>query len=134
MNTFFYLFGLISLSNVLISPVNAQQATARGSATLLNSSGNFSSVNAEIVLPKGTYFNSQEGFSLKVTPVITNAGSNSEQIDSLTLSVNALKVMTTSNVNPVIDATSEIINSTPNLVDTTTLIRGENLNNSLGLE
>ena len=134
MNTFFYLFGLISLSNVLLSPVNAQQATARGSATLLNSSGNFSSVNAEIVLPKGTYFNSQEGFSLTVTPVITNAGSNSEQIDSLTLSVNELKVMTTSNVNPVIDTTLENINNTPNPGDTTTLIRGENLNNSLGLE
>jgi hypothetical protein len=130
----FYVVGLVSLSNLMPTPVYAQQATARGSVTLIKPSGSFTSLSGEITVPNAMNFDSQQGFSLTVTPEISNRGSNSEQIDSLSLTVNSLNKMITTNINPVIDGTLPTINNTPNLGDTTTLIPEANLNNSLGLE
>ena len=78
----FYIFGLVSVSNLMTTPVYAQQATARGSVTLIRPSGSFSSLSGEITVPNAMNFDSQQGFSLTVTPVITNPGTNSEQINS----------------------------------------------------
>ncbi len=130
----FYVVGLVSLSNLLTIPVYGQQATARGSVTLIRPSGSFTSLSGEITVPNGMNFDSQQGFSLTVTPAISNPGSNSEQIDSLSLTVNSLNKMITTNMNPVIDGTLPTINNTPNLGDTTTLIPEADINSSVGLE
>ncbi|WP_414545684.1 hypothetical protein [Nostoc sp. CCY0012] len=127
----FCLLGLASLNNFLVTPANAQQATARGSATVTRPSGSFTSVNGEIILPNGMFFDTEGGFSLKVSPTITNAGSNSEQINSLSLTVNTPKGMSLSNVNPVLEATAEAIRNAPTLSDTVSLIRSIDIN-SLG--
>lgn len=130
----FYVFGLASLSNLITTPVYAQQATARGSVTLIKPSGSFTSLSGEITVPNAMNFDSQQGFSLTVTPVISNRGSNSEQIESLSLTVNSLNKVITTNVNPIIDGTLPTINNTPNLGDTTTLIPEANVTSSVGLE
>ncbi|WP_414562018.1 MULTISPECIES: hypothetical protein [unclassified Anabaena] len=126
-----YLLGLVSLGNVLVTPVNAQQATVRGAASLVRTSGTFINVSGELALPAGAY--SQ---SVQIAPIYGGTpGGLDETITGLTITPGGMEFTASSSTNPFVDATANLLNSglsLDNLDNVVTIIRAGGGEQGLG--
>ncbi|NDJ23006.1 hypothetical protein GS682_15470 [Nostoc sp. B(2019)] len=124
------LLGLVSVGNFLVSPANAQQATALGAVTLIRPSGTFLSISGELTLPAGSFYS---GGGLTVAPTYGGtAGSNNETITSLTITPGVINTTTLASPNPFIETAATSLNNAISIDDVTAIIRSGAGNNGLG--
>jgi hypothetical protein len=124
-----YLLSLVSLGNFLAPPANAQQATARGAASLIRPSGTFLSVSGEVILPSGSYFDGGVIFTPTYGGII---GGNDETITSLTITPGVVKTTTISNPNSFIDTAANLLENGASIEDIIAIIRAGTDKNGLG--
>ncbi|MBD2679550.1 MULTISPECIES: hypothetical protein [Nostoc] len=128
-----YLLGFISLTNFIASPVNAQEAVARGAVSIVSPSGAYQSVSGELFLPvSNNVLNPGTSTTLTVTPTFTNIGTINERITSLSLTVGTATEVITNNNNSLLNQNVETVNNLTSITDAGSLIETINDTNSLG--
>ncbi|MBW4645052.1 MAG: hypothetical protein KME23_19035 [Goleter apudmare HA4340-LM2] len=122
------LLSVISVGNCVVAPANAQQAVVRSAVTIVRPSGAYQSLSGEVSLPEGTYFNSGSNPTLTITPTFTNAGTNNESIQSLSISAGTPASTATINANPSVSQTGQVqtIQNVTQIEDAAALIQAGN--------
>ncbi|MEH2023615.1 hypothetical protein [Nostoc sp.] len=123
--------GLVGVGNSFASPAFAGDASARGAVTVVRSSGSSISVSAELTAPTGAYFT---GPTLVITPTYTGtAGSNAEQVDTLTIDPGAVAFPAappSATIQAAVAAQIDLI-SIADVQDLATLVRAASVNGGL---
>jgi hypothetical protein len=123
------LLGLVSVGNLLVTPANASQASARGAVTVVRPSGSSISVSGELDLPDGLYFPGP----LTITPSGSGTvGGNDESITSLKVDPGTTTVPTSGAGNAFVQAAAAKLTSAATVQDEAALIKAGSGTNGLG--